>query len=251
MDPWLLAIIVAFLPAVAWLAFFYLRDRYEREPIRSVLVFFGLGAVLALPLGIVLIPLVVVPLVDAIGVVTGDVIGLFVVFLLVAGLPEEAIKAGVARWRAGSEPDLDEPSDAMVYFTSVGLGFGALETVLFVANSYLGILPTGDVALAEATFFQVAVLRALTATVAHGLWSGIVGYYFARSRFQGAGSWFLPGVAVAGIVHAIYNTASSVNLLLAAGILLVTGVAYFALLRRLLAVSPHRAGRVAIAVKGD
>ena len=34
-DPWLPAILAAFVPALLWLLFFWSRDRYEREPTRA------------------------------------------------------------------------------------------------------------------------------------------------------------------------------------------------------------------------
>ena len=49
-DPWLPAILAAFIPALLWLAFFWTRDRYEREPTRAVLIFFAMGGLLAVPL---------------------------------------------------------------------------------------------------------------------------------------------------------------------------------------------------------
>jgi len=40
MKGWLLAIVVGTAPSVFLLSFFYLKDRYEREPLRHILVAF-------------------------------------------------------------------------------------------------------------------------------------------------------------------------------------------------------------------
>ena len=54
-ETWLFAVLAAFVPALLWLAFFYSRDRYEREPTRAILIFFAMGAVLAVPLGLTIV----------------------------------------------------------------------------------------------------------------------------------------------------------------------------------------------------
>ena len=242
MDPLLLALVAAFAPAVAWLFFFYSRDTHEREPLHSVLLFFGLGAVMAVPLGLILIPLVVVPVIQFLDIGTADLIGVFIVFFLLAGLPEEAIKAGVAVFRARRDAELDEPVDGMIYFTSVGLGFGALETALYILGAYAQLLPE----VGEGTAFglalgSTAIPRAISATVAHGLWSGIVGYYYSRHVGRGPRtSWVIPGVGIAAVAHALYNTFTIEAFVVSLGVLVGTAVLYGTLLRRALEDSPHR-----------
>src|SRR6266478_3800028 len=43
MDGWVLTVVVAAAPALFLLSFFYLKDRYEREPLLHLLAAFGLG----------------------------------------------------------------------------------------------------------------------------------------------------------------------------------------------------------------
>jgi RsiW-degrading membrane proteinase PrsW (M82 family) len=238
-DPWLAAILAAFVPALLWLLFFYSRDRYEREPTRAVLIFFVMGAVLAVPLAII-VGIVFLPFVDGLGLSDATLGGLFVLMFLVAGLPEEAIKGGLAAFRARRERDVDEPADPMVYFTSLGLGFGALETVLYISGTYFDALPISDNAAFEAAFLTTAPLRALTVTMGHGLWTGITGYFWARRRFGiGGAGGLLIGILVAAVLHAAYNALVSTDLLLGVAALLVTGGIYAAMLRSALARSPH------------
>lgn len=240
MDIWLVAALAAFIPAVLWLVFFYRRDKFEREPTRAVLKFFLLGSVVAVPATLLLVGLVVMPILDGLSLQTGDLIGLFVLMLLVAGLPEETIKGGIAgRW-ARREADVDEPVDGMVYFTSLGLGFGALETVLYIVGTYFEMLPAGgEVAAFDFAVFGVGALRALTATVGHGLWTGIIGFFYARRRFSGGGWGLLSGIVVAAVVHSAYNAAASYDFVLAVGVLIATAVGYFALFNSALRRSPH------------
>ena len=43
MRVWILTVIVAAAPSLFLLTFFYLKDRYEREPLQPILMAFGLG----------------------------------------------------------------------------------------------------------------------------------------------------------------------------------------------------------------
>ena len=238
-EPWLTATLAAFVPALLWLLFFWTRDRYEREPTRAVLIFFAMGALLAVPLAIV-VGTFILPLIGGLGLSETDLIGAFILMFVIAGLPEEAIKGGLAAFRARREPDVDEPADPMIYFTSLGLGFGALETVLYIVGAYAEFLPVGEGAAFEAAFLLTAPLRALTVTMGHGLWTGIAGYCYSARRFGfGRRSGLLIGILIAAVLHAAYNTAVGFDLLAGVAVLLVTAGIYAVMLRSALARSPH------------
>jgi protease PrsW len=240
-EPWLLAILAAFIPALLWLAFFWTRDRYEREPTRAVLIFFAMGGLLAVPLAIFL-GLLVLPFVEGLGIPEEGLIGLFVLMFLLAGLPEELIKGELAAFRAKREMDVDEPADPMIYFTSLGLGFGAVETVLYIVGTYAEVLPSGESAAFAEAFLFTAPLRALTVTMGHGLWTGITGYCYSAKRFGfGRRSGLLIGILIAATFHAAYNTAVSTDIFLGVVVLVVTAGVYAAMLRSALARSPHAA----------
>lgn len=238
-DPWLIAILAAFVPALLWLLFFYSRDRYEREPTRAVLIFFAMGAVLAVPLAII-VGIFILPFVGSLGVSESGLVGTFILMFLIAGLPEEAIKGGLAAFRARREPDVDEPADPMIYFTSLGLGFGALETVLYIVGTYAEFLPISEDAAIEAAFLLTAPLRAITVTMGHGLWTGIAGYCYSARRFGfGRRSGLVVGVLLAAVFHAAYNTAVGFDLFAGIVVLIVTAGVYGVMLRSALARSPH------------
>ncbi len=238
-EPWLTAILAAFVPALLWLLFFWTRDRYEREPTKAVLIFFAMGALLAVPLAIV-VGIFILPLLDGLGVTESGLVGTFIVMFLIAGLPEEAIKGGLAAFRARREPDVDEPADPMIYFTSLGLGFGALETVLYILGAYGEFLPISEGAAFEAAFLLTAPLRALTVTMGHGLWTGIAGYCYSARRFGfGRRSGLLVGILIAAVLHAAYNTAVGFDLIAGIVVLLATAGVYALMLRSALARSPH------------
>jgi RsiW-degrading membrane proteinase PrsW (M82 family) len=199
-----------------------------------------MGGLLAVPLAIIL-GLFVLPFVEGLGISEEGIIGLFLLMFLLAGLPEELIKGELAAFRARREVDVDEPADPMIYFTSLGLGFGAVETVLYVVGTYAEVLPRGgETAAFQEAFLFTAPLRALTVTMGHGLWTGIAGYCYSAHRFGfGRRSGLLVGILIAAVLHAAYNTAVGFDLIAGVAVLLVTAGIYALMLRSALARSPH------------
>lgn len=165
---WTVALVVGAAPAVFLLTVFYLKDRYEREPLRHIAVAFGLGlyAMVAAHGMATAVAALVSPDWLALG---GEAPRLFQSFVL-AGLIEEAAKwvmivTAVYHW-----DEFDEPLDGVVYGVAVALGFATLENVLYIAGRGL----------------DVAWGRALFAVPAHALFGGTMGYYAGRTKFDRA-----------------------------------------------------------------
>jgi RsiW-degrading membrane proteinase PrsW (M82 family) len=157
------------LPSLLLLAYFYLRDRYDREPLGHLAAAFGLGVLAMLAAyGLARLGQSVV---SAVWLESGrESARLFDAFVL-AGLVEELAKfvvfmAVVYRWR-----EFDEPFDGLVYGVAVALGLATLENYLVVSR--LGL--------------PVAWLRALFAVPAHALFGGVMGYYAGRAKFDRGG----------------------------------------------------------------
>jgi RsiW-degrading membrane proteinase PrsW (M82 family) len=166
---WVLTVIVAAAPSLFLLTFFYLKDRYEREPLHHILMAFGLGlyAMIAAH-GIASTAETWVPR-DWL-LLGGEPAKLFDAFVL-SGFVEELAKwvvlvAAVYHW-----DEFDEPLDGVVYGVAVALGFATLENLLFVARLGLG----------------VAWMRALFAVPAHALFGATMGYYAGRAKFDRGG----------------------------------------------------------------
>ena len=137
MRLWVLTVIVAAAPSLFLLTFFYLKDRYEREPLHHILMAFGLGlyAMIAAH-GMASTAESWVPR-DWL-LLGGEPAKLFDAFVL-SGFVEELAKwvvlvAAVYHW-----DEFDEPLDGVVYGVAVALGFATLENLLFVARLGLGV----------------------------------------------------------------------------------------------------------------
>ena len=204
MDPLIFAILAAFIPAFGWLVYFYRKDRLNPEPHRVVMGFFIWGGAFAVPAAL-LLAVLTGSTVESLNIDETAFIGVFVFFFLVAGLPEETIKGLLAAFRARKEPNVDEPADPMLYFTSLGLGFGAVETTMY-------LLAFSD------QFAEVAVMRALTATVGHGLWTGIIGYFYGAKRFgMNRYMGLISGILIAATMHGLYDAVVGYDLFLGIG----------------------------------
>ena len=164
-----LTVIVAAAPSLFLLTFFYLKDRYEREPLQHILMAFGLG---------------LYAMIAAHGIAStaeewvsrewlmmgGELAKLFDAFVL-SGFVEELAKwvvlvAAIYHW-----DEFDEPLDGVVYGVAVALGFATLENLMFVTRLGLG----------------VAWMRALFAVPAHALFGATMGYYAGRCKFDRGG----------------------------------------------------------------
>lgn len=228
-----LVLVAAFAPPVGWTWFFYHRDRYEREPRRLIGLLFLVGALVTTPAALI------------VNTLLGAIIGGSAVILL-AGVTEEPLKFATVAWRTRRHRDLDEPVDGMIYGATVGLGFAAAETTLYIIDALVGDVALRNLALGvdpfTGAFVVTAPLRALTSALMHAFCSGIAGYYFARLVLDGSYRHSRMAVPLAGVAvaHGIYNLAATLNLLLAIAVLIGIGVVFFRTLGTALAHSPHR-----------
>jgi RsiW-degrading membrane proteinase PrsW (M82 family) len=162
----MLTLVVAAAPSLFLLTFFYLKDRYEREPLRHIVMAFGLG--LYAMIAAAGMATTVEGWFPVAWLRTGGVSARLVDAFLLSGLIEELSKwvvlmAAIYHWQ-----EFDEPLDGVVYGVAVALGFATLENFLFVTR--LGL--------------SVAWQRALFAVPAHALFGATMGYYAGRTKFD-------------------------------------------------------------------
>ncbi len=174
-----------------WLRFLYQYDRVEPEPILVVLkvIFFG-GLISTFFAGMVN---------SAFSSISGIPIGAeslsfgksFILSTFV-GFNEEIIKAVVTILLVRNLKDLDEPIDAVIYATAVGLGFSVFENLQYTREHGLFNL----------------VLRSLTAMPLHIGLAAIWGYKIAEVKFLNGRNYFdsmKPAVILAAGLHALYD----------------------------------------------
>ncbi|MCA9652878.1 MAG: PrsW family intramembrane metalloprotease [Myxococcales bacterium] len=176
-------------PALIAMAIVDRMDAKRPEPrstLRRVVV---AGAISALPV------ILVGELLKLIAPSSGYAAVLYMSFVL-AALPEEAAKVGSMFLMAWRRPEFDERMDGIIYGAHAGLGFALVENV-----GYLLLIP-GD--LKE--YLAMFVGRAVLAVPGHAIWGGVAGYYAARRRFDGRGIGWWGGLAIAVLMHGLYDT---------------------------------------------
>ncbi|PIS47644.1 MAG: PrsW family intramembrane metalloprotease [Elusimicrobia bacterium CG08_land_8_20_14_0_20_51_18] len=191
----MLILALALGPMAAVAAYFYHRDKYEKEPLFLLLKAFFAGACV-IPLVIVLELLIHVFVVNPAS--SFPVLKALLKAFLEAGLVEESCKFAVFMRLIYRNKEFNEPYDGILYSVMIALGFAFLENLFhFVGhNSDLMIYKTGAV-------------RAGVAVLGHVLFGAVMGYYFSKAKFSaddGAGKiWLLKGLGIAVFLHGLYD----------------------------------------------
>ena len=189
--------LIAFLPSLIWLVFYYKKDKHP-EPRGLVVKIFLWGMLLALPVYLLEIAFLMVfrPGTTVEQILNSPLpayLYLFLIFL-VGPIVEEALKLGIVRFHFLKNPAFDEPSDIMVYCVIGGLGFAGVENLIYAWQEpfFLNAL-------------AVVGLRAVSSTLLHATAAAIAGYWLALSLKRNRSKLTLWGLAVAVVLHSCYN----------------------------------------------
>ena len=254
-----IAFVVAFIPAFAWLVFVYRLDRFEPEP-KSLIARLFLWGLAAGPWASgmnILIAHVFSPGVEAAHRDGNFVVAALFLLALVAfsALNEEVMKYTVVSSRVRGDPAFNEPVDGMIYMSAAAIGFSFGENVVYIANTYFGLLgdttrPGVTLAIINA-FLVTAPLRAFGSTIGHITWSGIVGWFLSRHYLgKGSGRMLIGGILLAASLHTAFNFPLFLQELgLAVGwitwlVWIASIERYLTLLGRALLASPFRAKKL-------
>ncbi|AWB45035.1 PrsW family intramembrane metalloprotease [Paenibacillus sp. CAA11] len=152
----------AIAPGIALLTYFYLKDKYDTEPLHMVAKIFFLGFLIVLPIMILQRGLIMW---------FGDNSFLYA-FAISAGV-EELVKWFVLYHMIYNHTEFDEPYDGIVYAAAVSLGFATVENIIF--------------ALAHQASIGSLLIRALLPVSGHAMFGVMMGYYFGRAKFSVSG----------------------------------------------------------------
>ena len=183
-------LVIAIAPAVALYLFFYLRDKYRKEPIVILLVTFALGAASLVPAAITSLSL---QKLTGWRSSTPNLLHAFLGAMIIVGLVEEGAKFLVVRFYAYHRPEFDEPYDGIMYSVMAALGFATLENIIYILSNGAG---TG-------------VMRALLAMPSHAFDGVLMGYFLGEAKFarnDRAGNWLSAlGFGLAVLAHGMYD----------------------------------------------
>jgi RsiW-degrading membrane proteinase PrsW (M82 family) len=188
-DLILAGVLLALIPALIWMVFFYIQDRLEPEPKGYILGVFLLGAILAAAVGI--------PLVDTFFRVSNwiytDTAATILGSILVVGFVQEFLKFAAVRYTIYQSAEFDEATDGVIYATAAGLGYATVLNIQFV-------IANGGVALGS------SVIRMVVVALAQASFAGITGYFLGRAKFEKKAWWWMPaGLTLAAVVNGLFN----------------------------------------------
>jgi len=183
-------LLLALVPAAAWLSVFYLQDRAEPEPKQFVLGVFILGILLAAAAGQPLIQ-------DVFGVNRWAGNSLFLQLLAgicIVGITQEFLKYAAVRYSIFRSVEFDERIDGIIYGAAAGLGYATFLNVQYV-------LQNGGVDLG------IGAVRIAVIALAHASFAGVTGYFLGRAKFENRGPFWLPaGLLLAAILNGVVST---------------------------------------------
>lgn len=185
----LTGIIMALVPAIVWLAFFYRRDRLEPEPKHLVVQMVILGGLLASAVGLPVVnSLFAVPEWLSSSPVWAELLGGF----LIVGMTQEFLKYAAVRFSVYYAADFDESIDGIIYTTAVAIGYAVVLNIDFVISS-------GGVDLGS------GAIRMVLTTLAQASFAGIVGYFLGRMKFEKRPLWWMPlGLTLAAALNSLF-----------------------------------------------
>ncbi len=166
-------LVLAMIPGLFWLWFFWRKDTFEKEPARYLAATFLLGVVMVIP----------ALFLEAFLVTTQGIIDMMMV-----GIIEEICKFMAVYVYVYRKSEFNEVMDGIIYAAAASLGFASLENLLYIFSH--GAL--------------VMVGRALLSTLGHVLFASFWGYALGLKKMTGRNA--VPaGLILSIVAHGIYD----------------------------------------------
>ena len=199
---YLLLFAIAILPVVVLMVFIYRQDKYQKEPVKSLVKAF-IGGMIAIPLDI----MIVTGLDLALGETALSQTVFFAAFME-AGIPEELCKFIIFMIFIWRDKNFDEYFDGIVYATFIGLGFACVENIEYVFR--FGV--------------QTGIIRALLSVPGHFLFGVVMGYFLSMAKFhpESRGKYLWSGLLLSMLAHGLFDWL----LMIASYLPLVGGIIY-------------------------
>jgi RsiW-degrading membrane proteinase PrsW (M82 family) len=184
-------VVLALVPAAVWLGVFYLQDRVEPEPKRLLMGVFLLGALVANGVG--------QPLIQSYFRVNEWASSNFFLKLFagifIIGIIQEFLKYAAVRYSVYGSQEYDERIDGIIYGAAAGLGYATMLNITYVVGN-------GGVDLG------IGAVRIAVTALAHASFSGVMGYFLGRAKFENRGPLWLPlGLLVSAVLNGIVTAA--------------------------------------------
>ncbi|MRX71024.1 intramembrane metalloprotease PrsW [Bacillus lacus] len=179
----MLAIISAGIaPGLALLSYFYLRDKYETEPVSMVIRAFIFGVLLVFPI------MFLQYVIELEQVFSNPAVHIFFTY----GFLEEFFKWFILFYTIYQHVQFSEHYDGIVYSVAVAMGFATFENILYLfANG-----------------IEHAFGRAMLPVSSHALFGVVMGYYLGKSKFsekKDRPKWLFLSLFIPFLLHGTYD----------------------------------------------
>lgn len=168
-------------PTLALMSFFYLKDKFEAEPLSAVMRAFLYGALLVFPIMFIQYAFTA----EGIGQQT------FIKSFLLTGLMEEFFKWFVLVYTVYRYNQFDTVYDGIVYGVSISLGFATIENLLYLVS--YGV--------------EYAIGRALFPVSSHALFGVVMGFYIGKAQILKTkkNRMLFVGLTFPVLIHGLYD----------------------------------------------
>ena len=159
-----LVILAAIAPVAVVIWYIYRKDRKQPEPTKLLIKAFIYGIFSALLTLMIVIPFEAITEFanDEVSNIGSAISNAF----FMAAIPEEVAKLVMLWLLLRNNPYFDEHFDGIVYAVCIGMGFAAIENVLYLFDNY-------------ESWISVGIARALFAVPGHFLDAVIMGFYYS------------------------------------------------------------------------
>jgi RsiW-degrading membrane proteinase PrsW (M82 family) len=184
-----LLLILSIIPVGLLMFFIYHQDKYQKEPLGSLMKAF-FGGMLA-----IVFTLITVSILDyTIGLIPILSETVFYASFITAGIPEELCKFLIFMIFIWNDKNFDEYFDGIVYASFISLGFACVENIMYVFSS-------------GAAGIGVAIVRSLLSVPGHFLFGIILGYFLSLAKFHSSkrGLYIFLGLLIAATAHGLFD----------------------------------------------
>jgi RsiW-degrading membrane proteinase PrsW (M82 family) len=186
--------IAAITPMTFYLYLIWKMDKYDREPIRLVLLNYLWGALGAVVLAIISS----IILTTLIGFFIRDEFGLDIFGAVIIAPFVEEITKGVFLLITISSRKFDNLTDGIVYGGAIGLGFGMTENFLYFISNFADM----------SDWISLVIVRTLFSGVMHLVCTATLGAFLGLSKFMITPIRILLGIIgllIAMLIHSLWN----------------------------------------------
>ena len=178
-------LVIALAPVFIILIYIYVKDKYEKEPIKLLVKALLVGFIITIPI------IFVEQFLSSLFASSSQSISAFYNAFVVASFTEESFKFVGLYLLIWSNKEFDERFDGIVYAVFISLGFAAAENILYVFEH------------GQTTGY----LRAITAVPAHAIFGIMMGFYFSLAKFESEKTMLnlLKALSIPLLFHGLYD----------------------------------------------